>query len=398
MKPTVTLLALLTLTSSLFAQEDIPLLLPEERQAVMRQDRAFSEAITPALGIAAKSTVRIWAGSRRLAYGTVVGDGTRILSKWSEIARASGDLRIDVGDGEARPVKLAGVYESEDLVLLDVEGVALTPVSWATEEPKLGSFLAAPQPDGRLAAFGVVSVLERNLRATDSAYIGIVAAKGYSGDGVKIDKVDPKSGAAKAGLVSGNVILKVGDRSISGLLELRNALTSVTPGQKVSLWVEAGGREKRLEVALGNHPGKSEFFGARLQQMERMGGPISQIRDSFSSVIQSDMRLLPNQVGGPVVDLKGRVVGITMARADRTRSFIMPGADVEELLKQDPANPALAQVRDDGDEAKPLPAHGGKAPRGRSQPASEERMRRHLTDMQRLMEYMQEEMEALEEP
>lgn len=397
MKHSVTLLALLALPNILPAQEDIPLLLPEERQAVVRQDREFSEAITPALAKAAGSTVRIWAGSRRLAYGTVVGDGKRILSKWSEIARASGNLRIDAGDGEARPVRLAGVYEDEDLVLLDVEGAALKPVDWSTEEPQLGSFLAAPQPDGRLAAFGVVSVLERNLRDTDLAYLGIVAAKGFGGKGVKIEQVERGSGAFNAGLVPGNVILKVGERSISGLLALKNALAGVTPGQKVALWVEVNGREKQVDVALGNHPGKKEFFGARLQQMERMGGPISQIRDSFSHVIQSDMRLQPNQIGGPVVDLKGRVVGITMARADRTRSFIMPSEDVVNLLRKDAANPALARVREEDGE-KPMAARGESAPRERSLPGTEQRMRRHLSDMKRLMEYIQEEMDALEEP
>ncbi len=398
MKSSATLFVLLTLANLSSAQEDVPLLLPEERQAIARQDREFNEAIAPALTTAARSTVRIWAGKRRLAYGTVIGDGKRILSKWSEIARASEELRIDAGEGDVRSVKLSGVYQSEDLVVLEVEGAPLQPVSWSTEETKLGSFLAAPQPDGRLAAFGVVSVLERNLRDTDLAYLGIVAVKGFAGPGVKIELVDPKSGAAAAGLVEGDVILKVGDRSISGLLELRNALTGVAPGEKVSVVIETDKREKRLEVAVGNRPERKEYFGARLQQMERMGGAISQIRDSFSHVIQSDMILQPNQIGGPVVDLKGRVVGITMARADRTRSFIMPGADVENLLKQDPANPALAQVRDDEEEAKPMPARNGK-PQGRKPKVmSEERLRRHLSDMQRLMDYMNEEIEALEEP
>ncbi|MEO5912648.1 MAG: trypsin-like peptidase domain-containing protein [Luteolibacter sp.] len=376
--------------------EDIPLMLPEERQAITAQDQESGTAIAPELTTAAKSTVGIWAGSRRLAYGTVVGDGTKIVSKWSEVARASGNLRVGNGAGEARAVKLAGVYEDEDLVVLDIEGAALAPVSWSHEAPKLGSFLAAPQPDGRLAGFGVVSVLERNLRDTDLAYLGVVAAKGFAGKGVKIGEIDPGSGAAKAGLLPGNVILKVGDRPISGVLALRNALNGAAPGGKVSLWVEVNGREKAIDVSLGNRPETHQYFGARLQQMERMGGPISQIRDSFSHVIQSDLRVSPNQVGGPVVDLNGRVLGITMARADRTRSFVMPAAAVENLLKKDPANPALAQVRED-DEAKPEPANGGPPlPRGRSQRGTEERMRRHLTDMQRLMEYMNDEMQALE--
>jgi serine protease Do len=401
MKPLIYLTCALALQGALFAQDDIPLLLPEEREAVETQDREFSTAIKPVLTDAAKSTVRIWYGSRRLAYGTVIGDGSQVLTKWSEIARARGNLRIDGDGGITRAVKLAGVYQDEDLVVLDVEGGPLTPVKWSYESPKLGSFLAAPQPDGRLAAFGVVSVLERNLRDTDLAYLGIMGAKGYSGKGVKIDRVEPGTGAEKAGLAPGNVILKVADRPLTGLLALKNALTGVAPGEKVTLLVEVNGREKSVEVALGNRPEMHEYFGARLQQMERMGGPISQVRDSFTHVIQTDMRVAPNQVGGPVVDLKGRVLGITMARADRTRSFVMPAAALENLLKEEAANLTLAQVRE-VDEKRPAPAIGRRAPRDLSAPPSaprtRERLRRHLTDLQRLMEFMQEEMDSLEQP
>lgn len=394
MKPIVYLIIALGLPNALRAQDDIPLLLPEERQAVDAQADEFNEAIKPAIATAAKSTVRVWSGSRRLAYGTVVGDGRKILTKWSEVARARVDLRVDAGD-ESRAVKLAGVYQDEDLVLLEIEGKPLTPVSWSFEAPKLGGFLAAPQPDGRLAAFGVVSVLSRNLRDTDLAYLGVIGEPGFTGQGVKIKEVDAKSGAHAAGLKPGNVILKVGERPISGLLELKNALTGVAPGAKVSLLVEANGGESKIEVTVGNRPQLPQYANGRLEQMERMGGPVSQVRDSFTQVIQTDMRPKPNQVGGPVVDLQGRVLGITMARADRTRSFVMPAAAVVDLLRKEAGNPAMAQVRA---EEKEVPATTrGNAKRGRAMPGGEDRMRRHLSDMQRLMDHLRLEMEELEE-
>ncbi len=396
MKPIVCLTIALILSNALVAQDDIPLIMPEERQAADAQAAQLSEAITPALATVAKSTVRVWAGNRRVAYGTVVGDGTKILSKWSEVARGSGILRVDVAGAEYRSVKLSGVYQDEDLVVLEVEGSPLTPVSWSTEVPKLGSFLAAPQPDGRLAAFGVVSVLERNLKTTDLAYLGVIGDREFRGPGVKVAEVAGDSGASAAGLRPGNVILKVGERTISGLLELRNALTGVAPGATIALLVDSGGKTQSVQVLLGNRPKFAQFSGDRLQQMERMGGAISQVRDSFTHVIQSDMRPKVNQIGGPVVDLQGRTVGITVARADRTRSFVMPAAAVVNLLKKDPENPALAQVRTAEEEA-PLPTRSGMAPRGRAMPGGEERMRRHLTDMQRLMNHLREEMDGIDE-
>ncbi|MEO8614788.1 MAG: PDZ domain-containing protein [Luteolibacter sp.] len=389
------LLAALLIPGALHAEDDIPLLRPGERQAVDQQADEFNEAVMPAITAAAKSTVRVWSGTRRLAYGTVVGDGSKIITKWSEVARANGNLRVEAGGAELRSVKLAGVYEDEDLAVLEIQGSPLTPVKWSFEKPKLGSFLVASQPDGRPAAFGVVSVPERNLRDTDQSFLGVVGTPGFAGPGVKVDNVAADTGAAAAGIKRGDVILKVGERPISGLLELKNALTGVSPGQKVTLWVDAGGNQKSVEVLLGNRPKLGQFSGDRLQQMERMGGAISEVRDSFTHAIQTDMRPKPNQIGGPVADLKGGVLGITMARADRTRSFVMPAAAVMELLKKPAGDPAVAQVRQPDEEA-PLPTRG-MAPQGRKMPGGEERMRRHLSDMQRLMDYMRDEMQGLED-
>ena len=104
--------------------------------------------------------------------------------------------------GEVLAGAVSGVYEDEDLAVLETTGTALTPVKWSQESPQLGAFLAAPQPDGRPAAFGVVSVLERNLRDTDQAYLGVVGALDFDGPGVKIQEVAPESGAAAAGLAN----------------------------------------------------------------------------------------------------------------------------------------------------------------------------------------------------
>lgn len=397
MKPTLfSLFGGLLLHGAVVAQDDIPLLRPEERQAVDAQTDEFNESLKPALTDAAKSTVRVWSGKRRLAYGTVIGDGRRILTKWSEVARANGNLRVEAAGGVVLAAKISGVYQDEDLAVLETTGQTLTPVKWSPDLPRLGGFLAAPQPDGRPAAFGVVSVPERNLRDTDQAFLGVSGAPGFDGPGVRIDKVEPGSGAAAAGLKPGDVILKVGERTISGLLELKNSLVGTSPGSKVTLLARTASGEKTFEVVLGNRPELPNFLGDRLQQMERMGGPISQVRDSFTRVIQTDMRPRPNQIGGPVVDLKGRVVGITMARADRTRSFVMPAAAVEELLKKEPQDPALAQVRQP-DATAGMPVRRI-APQGRGQAVNPERMRRHLAEMERLMDFMREEMQGIEPP
>ncbi len=398
--PSQILLACL-LAGSLAAQqqpEDIPLLRPEERQAVDAQADEFNQALAPVLTTAAKSTVRVWAGKRRLAYGTVVADGRKILTKFSEVARAAGVLRVEAGAGDVRAATLTGVYQDEDLALLSIQGEPLTPVKWFAEKPGLGAFLTATQPGGQPAAFGVVSVLERDLRETDKAYLGVQGDLRFAGPGVKVQEVTAGSGAAEAGLRVGDVIKRVNQRPISGVLELRNALTGLAPGARLAMSVERGGKPLALEVLLGNRPDLPQSSGERLLYMEQMGGPTSRVHDSFSKVIQTDMRPDPNQIGGPVVDLHGRVVGITMARADRTRSFVMPSAAVTSLLDRKPLEPA--QVRAAAPVARGLAA--GERPEQTAPqlpglvPANPERLRRHVDDMQRLLERMREEMLQLD--
>ncbi|MFT4177143.1 MAG: PDZ domain-containing protein [Luteolibacter sp.] len=405
MKPLRSFFLCALLPGVALAQDDILLMRPDEKAAVQKQSEDFNVALTPALQTAAESTVRVWVGMRRSAYGTVVGDGKTIVTKWSEIATKRGEMRVEGANSELRSVTVKGVYPEEDLAVLEVEGDPLTPIRWFRESPTLGTFIAASMPDGRLAAFGVVSVLERNLRDTDQAYLGVYGQPGFEGPGVKIAELDRKSGAAQAGLKAGDIILKIGSRDISGLSELKNALTGTQPGERVKMLLKSGDQEKIVEVVLGNRPQFRQMGNPRLAQMERMGGDISQVRGSFSRAIQTDMRIVPNQVGGPVVDLHGRALGITLARADRTRSFVMPAAALEELLIKTPVDPSQARAqlaaaprdeprmtqREPGQRRRPQvpPPHG---PRDNS----EERLRRHLSDMKRLMDLMSEEMREME--
>jgi len=178
-------------------------------------------------------------------------------------------------------------------------------------------------------------------------------------------------------------------------MELKNALAGVNPGATVSLRVLTERDEKTFEVQLGKRPQMPNYLGDRLRQMERMGGPISRVRDSFTRAIQTDMRPQPDQIGGPVVDLRGRVVGVTLARADRTRAFVMPAAAVETLLKSTPKPPAVAQLRQDED-ASDIPVRERTRP-GRAQPGDDELLRRHLSGMRQLMDHLRAEMEALEQ-
>jgi S1-C subfamily serine protease len=84
--------------------------------------------------------------------------------------------------------------------------------------------------------------------------------------GVLVESVDPGSGADKAGVkgaqsnssdalsTGGDIITKVDGKAISGIEQLRSAIGSKQPGDKVTLTVLRGGQTKDVQVTLGTAP------------------------------------------------------------------------------------------------------------------------------------------------
>jgi S1-C subfamily serine protease len=396
---------------------EVPLMRPDEAETVQRQTIEFFDAIRPASQRAVASTVWVWTdttgrGKRPVVYGTVIGDGSEVLTKWSEIAMARGPIQVVGGDGKTATATVKGVYQDEDLALLSLKGARYLPVDLAkVAAPKLGSFLIAASPDDTPASVGVVAVEARSLREKDQAFLGVRLDPEHEGTGVRILGVEEESGALDAGLKEGDLILSVGGRVVNSLIEMRTALAGFGPGERVAIRYQRDGAEATVDAELKE---KSESFpqfpNQRLRQMERMGTTLSLVRSGFPSVIQTDMQLERDHCGGPVVDLDGKFAGVSIARADRTRSFIIPTQAIVELLEREPVAPqdaldAIAREKEErqqvGQAGRPpggLPP--GAMPRQRSvpvKPGQAENLRRHLEDMERLMERMRAEMQGIGE-
>jgi S1-C subfamily serine protease len=389
---------------------EAPLIRPEEKLAVQKQTVEFFDAIRPVSREVAASTVWVWTdtgrGKRPAVFGTVIGDGRKVLTKWSEIAMSRGPIQVVGGDGTTAKATVAGVYQDEDLALLQLEGPRFRPVDFSGGgTPGLGRFMIATSPDDTPVSVGVVAVEARSLREKDQAFLGVRLDPEHGGEGVRVLGVEDASGAQEAGLEEGDVILSIGGREVGSLLEMKTALADHGPGDKLAIRYLRNGTEVGIEAELKEKSGDfPQFPNGRLREMERMGTSLSLVRSGFPSVIQTDMQLERDHCGGPVVDLDGRVVGITIARADRTRSFIIPAAAIIGLLERDPVAPsearaALSEQREERRElARQQPDRGPRAqPAVPIEPGSADRLRRHIDDMERLMERMRDEMEGIGE-
>ena len=325
-----------------------------EKRELKNQASGFFSASKPVVAEAAKSTVSIYHQGGRICYGTVVMSGSSpqplILTKWSEIKKASNRLVVMTSEGKAFAATIAGVYPDHDLALLDydVNDAELTPLDLSQAAPlTLGSFILMANPDGSVESLGVVSVESRSLRDMDKAYLGVMMDPVKEQEGIALREIMPGSAAAKAGLRAGDIILAVDQENLTGLMEMKTLLQRLQPGSEIIVSYKRGNVRKKTKVELGSlseNPTIPRFPQKRMDIMERMGAIRSDIRTNFPSVVQSDMPIYPTDTGAPITDLDGKIAGIAIARGSRIKTYIIPTSTIKKLLTKAPQTMSHVQA------------------------------------------------------
>jgi S1-C subfamily serine protease len=65
-----------------------------------------------------------------------------------------------------------------------------------------------------------------------------------------------------------------------------------------------------------------------------MSGDFSERRSSFPMALQHDIDQSSRQMGGPLLNLAGKAVGINIARANRAESFAIPAKEAQQVYKE----------------------------------------------------------------
>jgi hypothetical protein len=87
------------------------------------------------------------------------------------------------------------------------------------------------------------------------ASLGIMPDYGHEAkDGLSLSGVREGGPAAQAGLKEGDLIIKLGDRSISTIYDYMESMEKQKPGDKVEVVVKRDGKEVKLPVTLGTRP------------------------------------------------------------------------------------------------------------------------------------------------
>ena len=89
------------------------------------------------------------------------------------------------------------------------------------------------------------------------------------------------------------------------------------------------GEASAVKLALGDR----NKINSRANTQNSMGTEVSDQRSGYQHALQTDLPITPEECGGPVVDLDGNVVGITIARAGRINTYVLLADEVRQLLE-----------------------------------------------------------------
>ena len=308
---------------------------PEPRNSLRDSDvvRAAFQSVTTA---AAHGTVQIIVNQEPVALGCVVSETGEIVTKASLVPKNK-PIQAKIWSGETVSLEHVGVNDEFDVLLMRAKSGRFEPITFSEHPPAVGRFVATLTTRREVASVGIVILEARRsgLRQLGSApqkngaYLGINLAA-QKGGGLRITReVLPEAPAFRSGIRKGDVIISFGGYKVNRIQDLQRVLATKKPGDGVAAKVLRNGQQKRTTIYLGNR--SIDQWG---------GGPFSERRYNFPRVISHDVRVTPEECGGPLISATGEVVGMNIARALRVVTYAIPGPDLKRII---------AELRSDGE-------------------------------------------------
>lgn len=276
------------------------------------------------------SSAVVYNGSFSVGYAVIMSSDGYLLTKASELEGAE-ELSVRVGRKKYE-VDVLLVDSQWDVALLKVDAKEgeLTVLEWAGPGVvEQGSWVisnGATSRSRRRASVGIISANSREIFGAVPVVMG-VSLSDEDGE-MEVLKVTEGSGAEEAGLQKGDVLLQINGEDVNEHEALQNALRSKEADEVVDLLYRRGDEELEAKIKLR---ARYKFYRGSRDRNDQMSGRYSVRRDSFPMVLQHDIPLSRRSCGGPLLDLKGRCLGMNIARANRAESYAIPAKELREL-------------------------------------------------------------------
>lgn len=276
-------------------------------------------------------------GRKEIGYGIVISNDGYVLTKASEVITAA-DLSVTVDRTNYTGARILVVDQTWDVALVKIEASGLVPVVYAeTSSVPQGTWVVSNGATSRLARrllAGIVSAKSREIPASGGVGLGIVL-KG-EGETLEIAEVGDKSGAMEAGLQKGDFIVTADGKKVETSADLADVLKDRKAGNRIKITYRRKDEETTVDVLLA---ARAEMFHDEGNRNDQMSGDFSQRRSGFPRVMQHDILGNKSIMGGPLLDLNGKCIGMNIARANRAESFAIPVEDLKRIAAALMASP-----------------------------------------------------------
>ena len=247
-----------------------------------------------------------FSGHDVVIYGIVLSPDGYIATKASEL-HSYRDLTIRVGSSKYGQFREIGSDPSTDIAVVKVEAARLH----------------APGPVSNDAAMGTLVVSNGSTTRTSST----------------IQEVTKDGPAAQAGAQAGDEILAVDGSPVTALDAVSPILSRKKVGERVTLKVKRKDKRLSYTITLGS---RRQALGGNAPEdsNDLISGGFSKRRDDFPMVLQHDTPSRYTLMGGPLLNLKGELIGMNIARVNRAENYALPISvvqkSVQNILKNTP--------------------------------------------------------------
>lgn len=292
--------------------------------------------LSPVTKSSAASLLPVICGGKQVAIGVVVDAGGLVLTKASEL---DANPTCKLGDREL-PATIVTTNTKYDLALLKIPADHLTPVKWAGGgAPALGTWVLTPNADGKAEAVGIVGVAARPIPKYPEPLIG--GNRAVIGVTLDIQDQDPvvhsvavDGPAHKTGLQAGDRIVSIDAKPAATRADVLELLSHYKPGDTVTVGVQRGQSKMTFKIEMAARekvhfemPNMPDSRFGRFDQLTP-----SKRHSDFPDAFTHDGPISADQCGGVVLNLDGKVVGMNIARADRTATYAIPAGKLKSLV------------------------------------------------------------------
>ena len=264
------------------------------------------------------STVRLTRNDKLIAMGAIVSPTGHVLTKASSCV---GAREATLKTGETFSLRIKKRNEELDLALYQMisDRNDFHPVIWKEDNASSDvSWVLSAFTELNEIRVGITSGKSREI-GREGGVMGVMLGS-EDNTGILITDVVPQAAADKSGVRVGDIIQKVDGRAVRKRDHIVNIVGKKDPGDVVLLQVLRKKAEMQLRVTLGHRSVTFDMFNRNMQ----MSGPVSKRKDNFPLILQHDLPLPREAMGGPVFNLEGNCIGINIARVDRVTVFTLP--------------------------------------------------------------------------